>query len=293
LIDKLHKFIWAKPLQSLKDKGDPVASLCCDDLSSQRTIAWINFAMYTAFLVSIFVYVPIKYPGWLTWVLFIPEWLQAGSDAFLGPHALLFFFHIIPYSVISIGLGYVSVIPGCAIMNPPLHDNLRELNIAHDQILKSLVKITNLLIVRYLFFLMLVTALLRMVVVAIEMSNGNTMIAEYGMNPFFGVAVDITCLILMIYGKIFSSYYCSMVFPKLFHAFLLSIWMTIEYWILFAFLYILNTRLFVPLIFGSSVDAINLNRILYANWILTGVIGTLIAYHFMAKSSIYKKWNLV
>ena len=291
MIERFHNLIWKVPLQSLKANGNLIAGLCCDDPSNQRTLAWTNFAMYAAFIFSIFVCVPIKYPGWLTWVMFIPEWLKSGTDAFLGPHALLFFFHIVPYSVISIGLGYVSVVPGCAIMNPPLHDKLRDLELKPDVILKSLIQITNLLIVRYLFFLMLITAMLRMVVVAIEMSNGKTMIAEYGMNPFLGIAIDITCIILMIYGKIFSSYYCSMVFPKLFHAFLLSIWMTIEYWILFAFLYIINTRFFVPLLFGDVIDTINLNNILYANWMLTGLTGTLLAYFFMARSSIYKKWK--
>jgi hypothetical protein len=294
LIYQLHNLIWIKPLQALREKGDPIASICCDDARYMKSLAWTNFAIYMGFLVSIIVCIPLKYPGWLTWVLFIPEWIQTGAGAWLGPHAILFGFHLVPYTVISVGLGYVSIMPGCTIMRPGIREKLLTLKLPPGEILKSLTRITNLLIIRYLLFFMLIAAILRVVLITLQLGDFDVLIAEYGMNPYFGIAVDITCLILMIHGKIFSSYYCSMVFPQVWKAFLLSIWMTIEYWILFAILYFINTEFLYPLIFKAELElnTISLNWVLYANWIMTGCVGTLYAYFLMARSSIYKRWNL-
>jgi hypothetical protein len=261
--------------------------ICCHDHSLDKAVTYVNFFMYASFVIALVVYLPNKYPGWLTWVLFIKEWMNTGSKAILSPLAVLFLFHIIPYTVISIALGFVSVVPGCSLhLSDPDGEKLRESGVTGPEMLRSMIRITMTLVGRYFFILMGTGIALRFLVVSLQLSFEGAHMVEYGMNPYEGMIVDFTCLGLMIFGKIFSSVFCSMKYPKIIPAFLLSIWMTIEYWILFTFVYLVGTKFVVPLAFEGKTESINMNLVLYSCWVVTGMIGTTIAY-FMIRSSVY------
>jgi len=275
LITAFHRLFWQKQLKAIADSGDRVAVLVIKDRTRDLTIAIVNFSMYAAFLVAIFVYVPNEFPGWLTWILFIREWInEGGQSAVMSPYAELFCFHLLPYTVISISLGYVSIAPGCALLSTDHSGkHLVEKEISETEIIKSLVSICLKLVAKYMFAVIALGAAVRFVFLFIHIADGNLEIADYGMNPYLGSVIDIICLGLMIFGKIFSSIYCSMKFPAYLPAFLLSIWMTIEYWLLYIFIFILGNNVIVPLIFGADRDAVNLNVVLYTSWIVTGCLG--------------------
>lgn len=287
MFNLLNNVLWLRPYQSLADKGDRIAWLCIREGSQNKTIAHVNFWMYLTFIVALGAYVPFEYPGWLTWVLYLREWLGKGSESRYMGFTVLFFFHVIPYTIISLSLGYVSIVPGCQLLKIDPHGHaMMELGVSRKEILKSLVRITFRLIVRYYFLLMTLGFVMRLVFVSARLSTAETSLGSYGMNPFLGMVADFVCLGLMIFGKIFSSFYCSMKYPQYFPAFLLSIWMTIEYWILYSIILFLNSRILMRGIYDA-----NPNDVLYISWVITGIIGTTIAWYTMAKPSVFKKFK--
>lgn len=287
MITYLNNYFWTKPYENLADNGDRVAKLCLHDNSQDKIIAQTNFWLYFTFLVAIFAYIPNEYPGWLTWVLYLKEWLNQGSGSEYIQFTILFFFHVIPYTIISLSLGYVSIVPGCQLLNiDPESHAMMELGITRREILRSLVRITVKIIAKYFFLFMTVGIGIRAIVVTTQLYSGHVSFDDYGMNPYLGMLADFVCLGLMIFGKIFSSFYCSVKYPKYFPAFLLSIWMTIEYWLLYMGIYYLNSRLLM-----SGLNEANPNTVLYISWIMTGVIGTALAWYFMAQSSVMKNFT--
>jgi len=287
LINWFNNLIWQRPYEALAKNGDRVARLCLRDSSQDRVIGLTNFWLYLTFLVAIFAYIPSEYPGWLTWVLYLREWLGKGSDSQYMQFTVLFFFHVVPYTIISLSLGYVSIVPGCQLLNVDPEDHaMMELGITRKEILNSLVRITYKVIAKYFFILMIGGIGIRALVVTWQLSTGAVSFDDYGMNPYVGMLADCTCLGLMIFGKIFSSFYCSVKFPKYFPAFLLSIWMTIEYWLLYTIILFLNSRFFMVGLYEA-----NPNTVLYISWIITGVLGTTAAWYWMAKSSVFTRYK--
>jgi len=291
LLSYLYRLLWTRPLETLRNNGNRIAAVCCPDHTFDRAMKNVSFCMYLAFLLALVVYLPNRYPGWLTWVLFIPEWLKTGTSVFLSPLAILFTFHIIPYTVVSLALGFLSVVPGCTfLLKDPAGEQIRALGISRKEALQSFINILVTLVARYFFILMILGAVLRFAIISLQLSVEYAELIDYGMNPYLGMAADIVCLGLMIYGKIFSSVYCSMKFPNIVPAFLLSIWMTIEYWILYTVVYLVASRLVIPRVFEGNLDLVNMNMVLYSSWVVTGIIGTTVAY-WMIKSSVYERFG--